>query len=102
MKCSAKLAFLNMEKCVTIFVSILPRRHNENDLESKTFIQSVFLRFLEPKTDIDDSIPITLAIGISNNIYGSDIMTTYEMPHGLSKSLNGVPTYIPNDVMDDQ
>lgn len=85
------------------FGPIPPRRHQKNVIESKHgIIRSIFIRLKADQPDADAATLAQKSIFISNNLYGSDIMSAYEMAHGFTRPLNGSVQKIGDDIIDAQ
>lgn len=85
------------------FGPIPPRRHQKNVIESKHgIIRSIFIRLKADKPDMDASTLVQQSFLISNNLYGSDIMSAYEMAHGFPRPLNGIVHEIDDEIIDAQ
>ena len=75
--------FLRMND--TEFCPIPPRRHNKNVLESKHgVIRGIFLRLLN-EDQSNAELAAVQAVPISNDLYGSDILSSFEMAKGFTK-----------------
>lgn len=82
------------------FESIPPQRNNKNVLEFKNGIYwSIYPQLSETYPELDDRILVTQSTVILNNLYSSDIMTTYELAHGFSKPMISKPACLPNDIV---
>lgn len=86
------------------FRPVPPRRHSKNPLESKhNIIRSIFLRL---NASSDPQIPPELmayrAIRISNDLYGSDVLSSFELAKGFTKPLDEKDglNVISNDLID--
>ena len=67
------------------FNPIPPRRHNKNVLESKYgVIRSMFLR-LTSEGSLSPKLADMQSVRISNDLYGSEILSSFEMAKGFSR-----------------
>lgn len=77
-----------------------PRRHSRNPLESKHgIIRSIFLKLCaaEPNTSFDPHA--IRSVSISNDLYGNDVMSSYELAKGFTKPIDGASIHpIPDDI----
>ena len=65
-----------------------PRRHCKNPIEPRHgTIRSIFLRLKNSDVNVSDELHAIRAIRISNDLYGSDTLSAYEMAKGFSKPL---------------
>lgn len=65
-----------------------PRRHAKNAIEPRNrTIRSMFLRLKNAEPDLSDNLHAIRAIRISNDLYGSDTLSAYEMAKGFTKPL---------------
>lgn len=65
-----------------------PRRHAKNAIEPRhRTIRSIFRRLKHSEPDTSESIHAIRAIHISNDLYGSDTLSAYEMAKGFTKPL---------------
>lgn len=83
------------------FRPIPPRRHSKNVLESKHgIIGSVYLR-LKSANDSDESDTLLAhqAVRMSNDLYGSDTLSAFELANGFTKPV--VSGTVPNAVTDE-
>lgn len=81
-----------------------PRRPIKNSFEFKQrVLREIFLRIKSANLQSDDALTIQKIIGISNDVYGNDISSSYELEKGKiwpifqSKLFN-----IPNEIMEAQ
>lgn len=84
-----------------------PRRHSKNVLESKhRIIRDVFLRLQEAakndKHKWTDKLLVQQAIRISNDLYGSDILSAQELAKGYARPVQAgsVPKLLSQDLID--
>lgn len=83
------------------FEAIPPRRHSKNALESKhTTLRSIYIRLNNADEKTDERTHIAMSFDISNQLYGSDLMSAYELAHGFSKPLLNQPTILPQNLYD--
>lgn len=81
------------------FEPIPPRRHQKNVLESKHgVVRSIYLRLEESEPNMDTWILAVQSIDISNQLYGSNIMSAYEPGHGIPNPIAYQPLPIPDDI----
>lgn len=81
------------------FEPIPPRRHNKNVLESKHgILRSIFIRLCNADDQLDERVAIAMAFDVSNQLYGSDVMSAYELAHGFTKPLTDHPMLLPADL----
>lgn len=79
-------SFLN--RCDIQLRPVPPRPHCKNPIQPKhVTIRSIFFRLRSANPEISDFIHVTRKIRISNNLYGSDTLSSYEMAKGFSKLL---------------
>lgn len=65
-----------------------PRRHCKNAIEPRHgTIRSIFLRLKSADSKTSDSLHAIRSIRISNDLYGSDTLSAFEMAKGYSKPL---------------
>ena len=66
-----------------------PRRHNKNLLEPKHgVIRSIFNRLKEDKPDADPATLAYQAVIVSNDLYGTDTVSAFELYHGFTKPID--------------
>lgn len=82
-----------------------PRRHNKNVLQSKhKVIRDIFLRLQHENSDnnvpVDGEMLVLQALRISNDLYGSDTMSSNELAKGYTRPiLNGkLPIVVPDEI----
>ena len=81
-----------------------PGRHSKNAIESKhNIIRSIFIRLKEAAgADFDPKLAAYKSISISNDLYGNETMSAFELAKGFSKPIAAKPidNVIPDDVRD--
>ena len=81
-----------------------PRRHSKNSIESKhNIIRSIYLRLMhEAGANQNSRLTAYKAVSISNDLYGNDTMSAFEMEKGFTKPLDNNPerNVIPDDVLE--
>lgn len=84
-----------------------PRRHNKNVLESKhKIIRDVFIRLKEESTverkEWETSLITQQAIRISNDLYGSDVLSAQELAKGYARPIQNevIPKQLPQELVD--
>ena len=81
-----------------------PGRHSKNAIESKhNVIRTIFLRLKEDAgKDFDSTLAAYKAVSISNDLYGNDTMSAFEMAKGFCNPVAAKPidTVVPDDVRD--
>lgn len=81
-----------------------PGRHSRNPIESKhNIIRSVYLRLKEAAgTDFAPKLAAQKAVSISNDLYGNDIMSAFELAKGFTNPVASKPQecIVPDDVRD--
>ena len=85
-----------------------PGRHHKNPIESKhKVIRSIFLRLNESSDSGENSmnhvdrLEAIRAVHISNDLYGNDIMSAFELSHGYTNRIDsGHARNISPDIMD--
>jgi len=86
----------------TAFRPVPPRRHQKNTLEPKHgVIRSIFLRLRSAAPDTDGRLHALQAVRISNDLYGSDTASAFELAKGFSKPIvhHSCPSVLPDDVV---
>lgn len=79
------------------------RRHQKDILEPKHgVLRSIFIRKSKENELVNERICIALVFNISNQLYGSDTMSTYKMAHELSKPIADYPVQLHSDFLDAQ
>ena len=99
--------FQNFLKLYDIgFRSVPSRRHSKNPLEPKHgVIRSIYIRLKSSakknKLILSDELLAMQAVSISNDLYGSDTLSSFEMTKGFTKPLssNNQPIPVPEDVI---
>ena len=67
----------------------LPRRHNKNTLEPKHgIIRSIYQRLRSANAHIYPRLVDLQSVSISNDLYGNDTISSFEMAGGYTKPLN--------------
>lgn len=106
----ADKAFINKEfeqycKDRDIKISpIPPQRHSKNAVESKHgIIRSIFLKLQEADPHTDLEMIAVRAVTVSNDLYGNDVLSSFEQAKGYTKPINGnPPKTIPDDIIEAQ
>lgn len=79
-----------------------PGRHSKNPIESKhNIIRSIYLRLKEAAgEDFDPKIAAHKSVSISNDLYGNDIMSAFELAKGFTNPVASTPhaCIVPDDV----
>ena len=78
------------------------RRHNKNVLESKhKIIRDIFLRIKSEDGNISDTLAAQQSIRISNDLYGNDLCSSYELAKGFTRPVESgkIPKTIPQDIL---
>lgn len=84
----------------TEFRPVPSRRHHKNTFEPKHgIIISIFLRLQHASPLVNKTVLALQAVSISNNLYGSDLTTSFEIAKGYSKPLVAYST--PNPISPD-
>lgn len=86
----AKTEFTDYLKNNSISFRPVPsRRHHKNTLEPKHgIIRSIFLRLLSASPEADKTVLALHAVRISNDLYGSDTLSSFEIAKGYTKPIN--------------
>ena len=81
---------------------IAPRRHNKNTLEPKHgVIRAIYTRLRASEPDANCELLAYRAISISNDLYGSDTVSSFELCRGFTKPLeHGHPIPVPLDIQE--
>ena len=81
---------------------VSPGRHSKNAIESKhNIIPSIFIRLKEAAgTELDPKLAAYKSVSISNDLYGNETKSAFELAKSFSKSISGKPidNIIPDDV----
>ena len=92
------------EKLGTAIHLVPPGRHSKNAIESKhNIIRGIFLRMKEDAgKDFDPTLTAYKAVSISNDLYGNDTMSAFQMVKGFCNPVaaNPIDTVVPEDVRD--
>ena len=81
------------------FDLVPPGRHSRNAIESKhRAIRSIYLRLKEDKSLSIEACAVK-AVSISNDLYGSSIMSSFELAKGYSKPIGDHPVQISDDIV---
>lgn len=78
-----------------------PRRHYKNVLESKhCVIRSIYLQLRSAAPDFDKHLHCYQYVAISNELYGSDTVSAFELAKGFTKPVetDSVQRILPADV----
>lgn len=82
------------------FEPIPPRCHSKNVLESRHgILRPIFLRLRQGDGAVNERVHISMASDVSNQLYGSYIMSAYELAHGFLKPLSDYPTQLPDELL---
>lgn len=87
----------------TSFRPVPPRRHHKNLLESKHgFIRAIFLRLKSASASTSPALLATMSVRISNEMYGSDTMSSFELAKCYSKPVDSscLPKVTPKELID--
>lgn len=77
-----------------------PRRLSKIVLESKHAItSSISIRLCTHTPGLPIEISLKRAIRISNHLYGSAVLSTYELANGFTRPFIGSPQKLPPDIM---
>ena len=81
-----------------------PHRHSKNAIESKHgIIRSVFLKMKHAPPDVSHELLAMRAVSVSNDLYGNDLMSSFELAKGFTKPvIHRSITEIPDDVVNAQ
>lgn len=72
-------------------------------LESKHgVLRSIFLRLRSADESFDKRVHVAMTFGISNQLYGSDVMSAYELSYGFTEPILHHPLPLPNNLLDAQ
>lgn len=79
-----------------------PGRHSKNAVESKHgMLRTIFLKLMNASPEVDKEVLALRAISISNDLYGNDVMSSFEQSKGFTKPINGnAISAIPEDIID--
>lgn len=80
-----------------------PRRHNKNILEPKhRIIRNIFSRLRDSNPEADARMLAFSAVRISNDMYGSDTLSAFEMCRGITKPIAKFisPVAIPQNLIE--
>lgn len=78
---------------------ITPRRHQKNVLESKhEILRPIFLRQKAADASVCKRVHIETAFDVSNQLYGFDVTSAYELSHIFTNPLNIYPTLLSDDL----
>lgn len=80
---------------------IPPRRHSKNVLEPKHgTIRSIFTRLKSSNPDADKQLLALQSVRVSNDMYGNDVISSFELCRGFSKPVLPMssPVEIPDDI----
>lgn len=86
----------------TTFRPVPSRKHHKNTLQPKHgVIRSIFIRLLNQNPNSNKSILALRAVSISNYVYGSDVMSAFELAKGFSKPLieNSAPEFVSQELV---
>lgn len=81
-----------------------PNRHNTNAIESKHgIIRSIFLKLTNAHPDLPKDLLAQRAVSISNDLYGNDTMSAFELAKGYTKPIDGQNVHkVPDEILDAQ
>lgn len=84
------------------FRLVPPNLHSKNPLESKHgVIRSIFLKLRNAEPDVSPELHACRAVAISNDLYGNDVMSSYELAKGYTKPVSeGGVKSIPQEIVD--
>ena len=73
-----------------------PRRYHKNPLEPKHgVIRSIYLRLKHASPDTDPKVLAHQAVIVSNDLYGSDTVSAFELAKGFTKPVDSsVPPFV--------
>ncbi len=81
-----------------------PRRHSKNSIESKhNVIRSIYIRLKEAAKDNHNAkLAAYKAVSISNDLYGNDTLSAFELAKGFTKPIMNEPidNLIPDDIIE--
>lgn len=83
------------------FLPVPPRRHHKNKLEPKhAIIGSIYLRLTSATPSEERDVMALQAIRISNDLYGNDVMSSFEIAMGFTKPMDQSisPTVVPMEL----
>lgn len=80
--------------------NLVPKgRHSRNAIESKhAAIRNIFIR-LQNDGSLDKETTAIKAVAISNDLYGSSVLSSFELAKGYSKPLNGNLKQVSDEVV---
>lgn len=89
-----------LAKCNISFRPVPPRRHHKNLLEPKHgVIRAVYLRLKSASPSENTGLLTVSAVRISNELYGSDTMSSFELAKGYTKPIDD--SFFPQGVSED-
>ena len=93
-----------LDKIGVKFRLVPPRRHIKNPIESKHgIIRSIFLRLRHANPDESAEVSAVRAVTISNDLYGNDVMSSFEMAKGFTKPVDSRSVKaVPADILEAQ
>lgn len=72
-------------------------------LESKhCVIRYIFLRLIDHNPQLSVSLAVQQAVRISNDLYGSHVLSAYELAKGLTRPHGSTPLALPPDLFEAQ
>lgn len=81
------------------FDLIPPGRHRRSAIESKhALIRNIFIR-LQKEGSLNNQTSAAKAVAISTDLYGSSIMSSFDLPKGYSKPVDGTVTHVTEDIV---
>ena len=91
--------FAEMLKIYDIKIrAVPPNRHQKNMLEPRHGpIRSIFIRLKNSSPDTSQKILALRAVRISNDLYGSDVISAYEAAKGYTRPVNSEVPPVPVD-----
>ena len=85
------------------FRPVAPRRHHKNLLEPKHgVIRAIFLRLRNASPNSDIKLHAVTAVRISNEMYGTDTLSSFEIAKGYTKPVDNtiLPQSTPQELLD--
>lgn len=65
-------------------------QHSKNAIESKHgIVRSIFLKLVYASPNKQNEVLAVRAMSISNDLYGNDVMSSFEQAKGFTKPING-------------
>lgn len=92
---SSKLSLFPLALCLNQYRS----GDIENVLESEHWIKRLwFLRLREKDLLTDEKLHDAQSLGMSDKLYGSDIMSAYKLSHGFKNPISDKTIRLPEDI----